>query len=135
VLIFNRQKIFHFSPFSQSLEWFLLKENRSVAWEMRKTEWIFRKGRPVYQRKIKISLGGVIMRVILRIYEHIKTMEREFSDAEEVRRLVSELVKDNPHIFVQPCLEIDAGRMMNLSDSESDDESVGLPFWGEVVQT
>jgi hypothetical protein len=102
---------------------------------MKKAEWIFRKGRPPYEAKIKISFGGLIMRVILRIYEHIKTMEREFSDAEEVRRVVSELVKDNPHIFVQPCLEIDAGRMTNLSDSEGDDEIVGLPFWGEVVQT
>ena len=75
------------------------------------------------------------MRVILRIYEHIKSMELEFSSAEEVRRVVSELVKDNPHLFVQPCLEIDAGRMTNLHSSEGDDEIAGIPFWGEVVQT
>jgi hypothetical protein len=75
------------------------------------------------------------MRVILRIYEHIKSLEREFSSAEEVRREVSELMKDNPHLFVQPCLEIDAGRMTNPSGSEGDDEIVGIPFWGEVVQT
>jgi hypothetical protein len=75
------------------------------------------------------------MRVILRIYEHIKSMEREFLSADEVRQAVNELMKDNPHLFVQPCLEIDAGRTPNLSDSEGDDEIAGIPFWGEVVQT
>jgi hypothetical protein len=74
------------------------------------------------------------MRVILRVYEHVKSMEGDFSSAEEVRQVVSELVKDNPHLFVQPCLEIDAGRMTNLSDSEGDEEIIGIPFWGEVVQ-
>jgi hypothetical protein len=60
--------------------------------------------------------GGRIMKVILRIYEHVETLEREFSSAEEVRRMTRELTEANPNLFIEPCLEIEAGRVIALSE-------------------
>jgi hypothetical protein len=60
--------------------------------------------------------GGNIMKVILRIYEHVETLEREFSSAEEVRRMTRELIDANPNLFIEPCLEIEAGRVIALSE-------------------
>jgi hypothetical protein len=56
------------------------------------------------------------MKVILRIYEHVETLEREFSSAEEVRRMTRELIEANPNLFIEPCLEIEAGRVIALSE-------------------
>mgnify|MGYP001041998999 FL=1 len=56
------------------------------------------------------------MKVILRIYEHVETLEREFSTAEEVRRMTRELAEANPDLFIEPCLEIEAGRVIALSE-------------------
>jgi hypothetical protein len=56
------------------------------------------------------------MKVILRIYEHVETLEREFSSAEEVRRMTRELTEANPNLFIEPCLEIEAGRVIALSE-------------------
>ena len=57
-----------------------------------------------------------IMKVILRIYEHVETLEREFSSAEEVRRMTRELAEANPNLFIEPCLEVEAGRVIALSE-------------------
>ena len=42
------------------------------------------------------------MKVILRIYEHVETLEREFSTAEEVRRLTRELAEADPDLLIEP---------------------------------
>ena len=60
--------------------------------------------------------GGYVMKVILRIYEHVETLEREFSSAEEVRRMTRELAEANPNLFIEPCLEVEAGRFIALSE-------------------
>jgi len=60
--------------------------------------------------------GGHTMKVILRIYEHVETLEREFSSAEEVRRMTRELAEANPNLFIEPCLEVEAGRVIALSE-------------------
>jgi hypothetical protein len=62
------------------------------------------------------SRGGYTMKVILRIYEHVETLEREFSSAEEVRRMTRELAEANPDLLIEPCLEVEAGRVIALSD-------------------
>jgi hypothetical protein len=60
--------------------------------------------------------GGHTMKVLLRIYEHVETLEREFSSAEEVRRMTRELTEANPNLFIEPCLEVEAGRVIALSE-------------------
>lgn len=65
---------------------------------------------------VKAATGGQIMKVILRIYEHVETLEREFSSAEEVRRMTRELAEANPNLFIEPCLEVEAGRVIALSE-------------------
>jgi len=64
----------------------------------------------------QITRGGHIMKVILRIYEHVETLEREFSSAEEVRRMTRELAEANPNLLIEPCLEVEAGRVIALSE-------------------
>jgi hypothetical protein len=56
------------------------------------------------------------MKVILRIYEHVDTLEREVSSAEEVRRMTRELIEANPSLFIEPCVEVEAGRVIALSE-------------------
>jgi hypothetical protein len=70
----------------------------------------------VFLRLLQITRGGHTMKVILRIYEHVETLEREFSSAEEVRRMTRELAESNPNLFIEPCLEIEAGRVIALSE-------------------
>lgn len=56
------------------------------------------------------------MKVIFRIYEHVETLEREFSSVEEVRRATRELSEANPSLLIEPCLEVEAGRVIALSE-------------------
>ena len=56
------------------------------------------------------------MKVILRIYENIETLEREFTSAEEGRRMTRELSEANPNLLVEPCIEVEAGRVIALSE-------------------
>lgn len=60
--------------------------------------------------------GGESMKVIFRIYEHVETLEREFSSVEEVRRATRELSEANPSLLIEPCLEVEAGRVIALSE-------------------
>jgi len=62
------------------------------------------------------SRGGETMKVIFRIYEHVETLEREFSSVEEVRRVTRELSEANPSLLIEPCLEVEAGRVIALSE-------------------
>lgn len=67
-------------------------------------------------RVASTNQGGYAMKVILRIYEHVETLEREFSSAEEVRRMTRELAEANPNLLIEPCLEVEAGRVIALSE-------------------
>ena len=83
------------------LEWILLRQGHDFAFSR-------------IQRQT--TSGGHTMKVILRIYEHVETLEREFSNAEEVRRMTRELAEANPNLFIEPCLEVEAGRVIALSE-------------------
>ena len=56
------------------------------------------------------------MKVILRIYEHVETFEKDFSSTAEVRRTTRELAEANPNLFIEPCLEVEAGRIVSRSE-------------------
>ncbi|MBW1997690.1 MAG: hypothetical protein JRJ29_06965 [Deltaproteobacteria bacterium] len=61
------------------------------------------------------------MKMILKVYEHKETLEKEFSSVEEANDVVEKMIEDNPNLHVESYFEVDAGCVIDESDSQEEE--------------
>lgn len=61
------------------------------------------------------------MKMILKVYEHKETLEKEFSSVEEANNVVEKMIQDNPNLHVESYYEVDAGCVINGLEWQEDE--------------
>ncbi|MBW2064421.1 MAG: hypothetical protein JRJ03_05750 [Deltaproteobacteria bacterium] len=61
------------------------------------------------------------MKMILKVYEHKETLEKEFSSIEEANTAVEKMMEENPNLHIEPYFEVDAGCVTDESDSQEEE--------------
>ncbi|MBW2030011.1 MAG: hypothetical protein JRJ31_13155 [Deltaproteobacteria bacterium] len=61
------------------------------------------------------------MKMILKVYEHKETLEKEFASVEEANDEVERMDQDNPNLHVESYFEVDAGCVVDGPDSQEDE--------------
>jgi hypothetical protein len=61
------------------------------------------------------------LKVLLRIYKHEKTLEREFSSYDEAQRTVEQMITEHPDLIVEPYVQLSDSCEIDISEIGTDE--------------